>query len=135
MVCLVICFQLVIPMQSVAESRLPDGLFFNYSSSKKLVTDIKFYNENYPKLEEKYDICTKQVSTANKNIDATEKLLNGCNGDKVVLKGISADLEAKYVKAGNDLIDCGNAKPSRFTWFSIGAVTTMVAMLVLMFKK
>lgn len=109
------------------------GLFLNYSSSKKLVTDLKFYGENYPKLEQKYNICSEQYSNEKKTSAINSQLLNGCNSDKEELKIAKSDFEKKYSKASGDLDECNKSKPSRLTWFGIGSITTLVAILVTVF--
>lgn len=107
----------VIPIQSLAAEQ---GIFLNYSSSKKLTSTLKFYETNYPTLVQKYDVCNKQVDGLNKEVSVTNQLLDGCNKDKVDLKKVSKEFEQKYTDTSNNLIKCEGDKPSRTTWFLIG---------------
>lgn len=108
-----------------------EGIFLNYSSSKKIVSDLKFYTVNYPKIEQKYTICTEQYLNANKNLASTEQLLSGCNKDKDDLKGVSKEFQDKFSDCSNKLDKCEKEKPSRVTWFAIGATTTAIITTIL----
>jgi hypothetical protein len=116
---------LVIPTQSLASN----GLFFNYTSSSKLVTDIKYFNTNYPLLEKKYDTCIEQVEVSNVYTANVETLLDGCNEDKKIYEDISAQLQKHYLSCNLELNKCRDATPSRFTWFSIGALSAVVGVV------
>lgn len=115
------------------ENSAKTGLFLNYSSSKKLVSDLKYYGENYPKLEQKYNICSEQYSNEKKINITNSQLLDGCNKDKADLKVAKNSFEDKFTKASKDLDECEKDKPSRVTWFGIGSITTLIAILVTVF--
>lgn len=134
MLCLAISLQWVIPTKSLA---LSNGIFFNYTGSQKLVEGVKYYSVNFPKLEQKYNICQEQVTTVTKNLSTTELLLDGANKDKKLYLAASKEFEEKYTKTYNKLTDCEGAKPSRFTWFAIGGLTTAIltSVLIVFIKK
>lgn len=123
---------IVTPLLAV-ESDPKAGLFLSYSSSKKLVTDLRYYGENYPKLEQKYAICSEQYSNERKINTTNTQLLDGCNKDKADLKVVKKEFEDKFSKASAEVDDCMKSKPSRLTWFGIGSVTTLIAILVTVF--
>jgi hypothetical protein len=134
MLCLVILTNTVIVTPLLAaENNSKAGLFLNYSTSKKLVTDLKYYSENYPKLEQKYTICTEQYSNEKKVSLVNAQLLDGCNSDKKDLKITKEEFEKKYIKSSGELNECKKSKPSRVTWFTIGAITTAVVTIALEF--
>jgi hypothetical protein len=126
---------MVTPIELLAASS--DGIFLNNSGAKRLVTDVKYYKTNYPLLEQKYNVCIQQFDTTSKNLGVTNQLLDGCNLDKKALFTTTKEFEQKFIDKNNKLIECEASKPSRFTWFALGGLTTAVitALLVVMVKK
>lgn len=129
MICLVTFCQMGIVTESSASS---SGIFFEYSSSQKLVTDIKYFTVNYPKIEQKYNICTQQLDLSTREIATTNQLLGGCNSDKKILSEVSEEFKTKYVNTYDKLTKTLESRPSRFTWFSIGGITTAVSIVALL---
>jgi hypothetical protein len=108
-----------------------NGIFLNHSSSKKLVTDLKFYSTNYPILTEKYNICEQQYKNSKSELLVTDKLLSGCNSDKESLKKVTNEFELKLKDTDQKWRKCEDDKPSKVTWFAIGGVTAMIITAVL----
>lgn len=132
MICLCILIHSATITQLLA-SEIRQGIFLEHNSVSKLVTDLKFYNENYPKLEDKYNLCIELSDNLNEISTLNELLLDGCNHDKNDLKEVKLELEEKYLNESRLLSDCEVSKPSRVTWFGFGAASAIIVSLISVF--
>lgn len=110
-----------------------DGIFFNYSSAKKLGIDLKFYKTNYPILIEKNSINENIIKTLKEQKDNNDILITNLQNDKKEYEKITTTYKENLTKSNKELNDCNNDKPSKLTWFSLGFVSSIILAVLLNF--
>jgi hypothetical protein len=108
----------VMPMKSYSGT----GIFFSYSSAQKLAIDIKYLKDTNQYLDKENSLLVSQNTELKGITKISEQQIDLLNKNLLIV-GTQKD-EFK-----SNLLDCYKEvenKPSRLTWFSMGAFTTVI---------
>jgi hypothetical protein len=120
LLCLTCSIQWVIPTQSFSEQYC-----FKRDVADQLATDIKYQDIQVERL----DICFQQYSSLKKLNTSNEFLVKGLRQDKIDITVVKDTYKQTLINTNKQLEDCEASKPSRLTWFTFGAVSSVVAFL------
>lgn len=104
--------------------------FSTNSSAKKLAINLTDYNKNTPKLLKDLNLCNAEVINLQSQREILSSAVEQFKVQNSSLQNISEDLKTKYAKAATDLIKSKEDTPSRVTWAGVGAVGTLVIILI-----
>jgi hypothetical protein len=110
-----------------------EGIFLPISSARKVASDLDFYKKTTSNdANVIYNLKQQNDGLVNLSVKCAEKskLLEQ---DKVILTERGDRFEKVYSECSDNLNKCNEDKPSRYTWFSLGAITTLVLGLVVGF--
>lgn len=100
--------------------------FDNLSSAKDAAAKIQFEQKQLQFWQQKYTFCNAERI----NLDGQQQSLNlmvtKLTEDKEALKQVAEDYKKNYLETNAALMKSEASKPSRFTWFGIGAITSAV---------
>ena len=119
-----------LPTQSLAQSK---GIFLPLSSAKKVAVELKYCQGNSDFLTAKYGICNDERSNLLQQKDILTQENLGLKKDKALLSTSTEEYKKNLLDTNDKFVKCEESKPSRLTWFGIGAVSTMVLSVVMMF--
>ena len=104
----------------------------SFNSAKKLYIDYKF-------VQKQYSTCNQSLLISNQSIDLLETksndqqvIIDGLVKDKTYFKQESDNFKDLYTKADKERVKAIENKPSALRWFSIGAVTSVIAFIAMM---
>jgi hypothetical protein len=103
-----------------------EGLFFNVSSSRKLLTELKYADV----IKQRFTVCQQQYSSISSLNASNERLVVGLTKDKVDLTVVAGEFEKRLLETNKLLIAEKESKPSRLVWYGLGAITAVVLGLV-----
>jgi len=119
---MLVILSLLLQLSAITVSWAEPGIFFNYSTSKKIIFDLKTCKDSDAKLKNCVDLnvnLTKQLLTVKETNEGLVK-------DKAIFQK-NVDLYKKSTdELAQRLSDCQTNKPSRFTWFGIGFLSAVV---------
>ena len=104
--------------------------FNTHSSAKQLAVSLTDYNKNTPKLLKDLNLCNQEVVNLQSQREILSTTVDKFKTQNTELQTISDDLKTKYAKAATDLIKAKEDTPSRVTWAGVGAVGTLVVILI-----
>lgn len=100
--------------------------FRNLSSAREGASKIQFTAKQAQYWADKYSASNaERINLEGQNLILNQQIL-GLNKDKDALKEVAADYKKQYLDTNAALVKSESSKPSRFTWFGIGAITTAV---------
>ena len=118
-------------MISVAANK--KGIFFSYSTAQKLGAKLDYCDKRIINDDE---IISTLSGTSTNYLALTESYktkITLLSEDKLALKTRGDKFEKVYTTCSADLNKCEDAKPSRYVWFSIGAISTLIATIATIF--
>ncbi|KAA0888789.1 hypothetical protein [Oryzomonas rubra] len=128
---LLICFALtVIPAQSL---RAETGIFFQYSTATKLLTDLRYNKQAAAAYQQKYSLCDKDRALLVSNEAALTAKVDGLEKDKGIYKKEAEKFQALYTDADKARIKAETQAPSRLTWFTAGAGAVLLSIVAIFF--
>jgi hypothetical protein len=109
------------------------GIFLNYSSAVKLSADIEYFK----KTVDNQKLQINEYKDINLNLNNISELkdvkITGLIKDYSIQEQRATQLQEIYTVCNKDLIKEKLDKPSRYTWFSIGAISALVLGIVTAF--
>ena len=113
------------------------GIFFDADTAARLDGDIKFYKKTNTDLDKLLSNCKADKDLGDKEIGLLKKETESLKVDLNVVMKAKDDYKELYVKADEARLKELENKPSRMTWFGLGAATSAVitTVLVLLLKR
>lgn len=90
-------------------------IYFDKGASQKLLIDITTYKDNATLLNEAVKLQMEKI--------------NGLEQDKDILTDQASQYKKLYLNENKRANEAEASKPSRFTWFSIGSITTLIVII------
>ena len=115
---------MVIPLQSFANETL--GIFSNLSTAKIIAGDINFYKQNKAENEVIINVLEEESRNYLTLSNEYKSKIDLLDIDKGILRTRGDKFENVYMSCSNSLVQCKEDTPSRYVWFSLGALTTII---------
>jgi len=109
------------------------GVFLDYTTSRNLVADLNYYKQTSTDLGKKLNIDTQYIATCDQEVANLKQENTLKTTDLASLDKAKGQYEKLYQDQSAALIKAQQASPSRFTWFSIGGITTAVLFIAAFF--
>lgn len=118
----------MVTLTGLAQAAKIEELCFNEENSKKLLIDLKIGKST----SEELNVCQDTLEVYISLNDNNEDIINNLKKDKIDLLKLSDDYKEKYIKANQETAKVENSKPSRTTWFLVGAGTALLLEVLLL---
>lgn len=120
-----ISFQWVIPIQSLAQENVKQNkvIQFDEKTAKDLAREVNLSKEN----KERVKLLLDEKKILQDTINKSNSIINETNLNAEAYKKQSEEYKKAFLDKQADLDKEIKRKPSKLTWFVIGAVVTIVA--------
>lgn len=101
-------------------------IFINLSSSRTLAGELHYLKTNKAENEMIINVLESESNQYLLLSNAYEKKITFLDQDKAILRTRGDKFETAFMDTSKSLIQCKEDTPSRFVWFSVGAITSVV---------
>lgn len=115
----------------MAQQNVPNKkICIDEETAKKILGDTNYYKSNYSILKQDIDLCNLQLDAKENENILYKKQVESLNQDVKDLTSVSDTYKKEFINKNTELMSCQESKSSRFTWFSVGAITTVIVSLI-----
>jgi hypothetical protein len=105
---------------------VPEAIYLNLSSSRVLGAEINFYKTNKAENEMIISVLENESAQYLHLSNEYEQKIILLDQDKTILRTRGDKFEGAFMDTSKSLVQCKDDTPSRFVWFSVGAITSVV---------
>ena len=107
-----------------------NSIFMSYTTGTRFVADYKFYKKSATDLGKKLVNDDQYIKNCDSEVLALKQGSALMKIDMAALDKAKEEYKKNYEDTNKALIDCQNSTPSRYTWFSLGALSAAVVFVI-----